>query len=42
MDSKAIESLVREVLRNVSQANTAGSSSGLTVEDYPCRKKGPS
>lgn len=41
MDSKAIESLVREVLRNVSQANTAGSSSGLTVEDYPLQEKRP-
>ena len=38
MDPKAIESLVREVLRNVNQANTAGSS-GLTVQDYLCRKK---
>ena len=42
MDPKAIESLVREVLRNVNQANTAGGSSGLTVQDYPLREKRPS
>jgi propanediol dehydratase small subunit len=41
MDPKAIESLVREVLRNVNQASAAGSGSALTAQDYPLQEKRP-
>lgn len=41
MDTKMIESLVREVLRNVEQTPAVASGDKLTVQDYPLQEKRP-
>jgi propanediol dehydratase small subunit len=41
MDTKTIESLVREVLRNVGQAPVSASGDKLSVKDYPLQEKRP-